>query len=61
MWREQENQTVFSVAVQVTNWIKDKKGWKYEAQSKKLAESKEKVNSANPEWETLEKYKLGSL
>ena len=58
MWRKQENQTVFPVPVQVTNWIKDEKGRKYEAESKKEAESKEKVNSANPEWETLEKHKL---
>ena len=59
MWRKQENQTVFSVPVQITNWIKDEKGGKYEAESKKEAESKEKLNSANPEWETLEKHKLG--
>ena len=58
MWREQENQTVFSVPVQVTNWIKAEKGRKYEAESKKVAESKEKVNSATQDWETLEKYKL---
>ena len=59
MGRKQDNQTVFFVPVEVTNWIKDEKGLKYEAESKKEAESKEKVNSANPEWETLEKHKLG--
>ena len=55
MWRKQENQTVFSVPVQVTNKIKAEKRPKYEAESKKEAELKEKVNLANPEWETLEK------
>ena len=59
MWRKKENQTVFSVPVQVTNQIKAEKWPKYEAESKKEAESKEKVNSANLEWETLEKHKLG--
>ena len=59
MWRKQENQAVFFVPVQVTNWIKDEKWQKYEAESEKEAESKEKVNSANPEWETLEEHKLG--
>ena len=39
---------------------KPKRVPKYEAESKKEAESKEKVSSATPEWETLEKYKLGS-
>ena len=33
---------------------------KYEAESKKEAESKEKVSSATPEGENLEKYKLAS-
>ena len=62
-WRKQESQTVFSVPVHVRNWIKAKKKKKvpkYEAESKKEAESKEKISSAAPEWETLEKYNLGS-
>ena len=42
------------------NWIKAEKGTKYEAESKKEAETKEKISSATPEGETLEKYKLGS-
>ena len=50
----------FSVPVHLRNWIKAEKGTKYEAESKKEAETKEKISSATPEGETLEKYKLGS-
>ena len=39
---------------------KPKKVPKYASESKKGAESKEKISSATPEWETLEKYNLGS-